>query len=118
MGVFLRFLRQQEPDTTGTRFVSGKPGTGRNGTTEPKTPGTDREPGTKKPREPLPTWKPLLSVPRKAGEETEPPRLTSCGFGVPPVPCWALLGVGLHPSNPVEGKPSPRAVARAPPPTS
>ena len=36
--------------------------------------------------------------------------------GVPPASCWTLLSVGLRPPTPVEGKPSPAAVAAAPPP--
>ena len=50
------------------------------------------------------------------GGKQYPQNGTSCPFGVPPAPCWALLGVGLHPPAPVEGKPSPDAAASAPPP--
>ena len=50
------------------------------------------------------------------GGKQHPQNGTSCPFGVPPAPCWALLGVGLHPPTSVEGKPSPDAAASAPPP--
>ena len=50
------------------------------------------------------------------GVSKYPPNGTSCPFGILPASCWTLLGVRLHPTNPVEDKPSPNAVALAPPP--
>jgi hypothetical protein len=35
--------------------------------------------------------------------------------GVPPAPCWSLLGCGLPPQTPWEARPPPAAVAAAPP---
>jgi hypothetical protein len=69
-----------------------------------------REPGTKKPRGILPTWRPFKCPPQE-GEEPEPPEEkngTSCPFRAPRRRLLATPRHGVAPPDPRGGQALPR----------